>query len=219
MNIIIRVLLFFIVLGLLLFLSAGSLRYYEAWIFVSVLFIMGPAVITYFFRKDPSFAANRLLRRREKEPAHRRIQILFLPLFLITFLIPGLDFRFHWSFVPTPLVILSNIMVVLGYLIMAMAMEHNRFASSIIEISKNQKVINTGPYRIVRHPMYTGGMIFFLFTPMALGSFWAVLPFGIVTAIPIVLRILNEEKLLMKDLTGYYDYCQKTKYRLIPYVW
>jgi len=218
-KIIFRVLLIFVFLGLLLFLTAGSLRYSEAWIYILVLLVPAIIVITYFYKKDPDFTGSRLLKRREKEQTHKLIQNIFSIVFLIGLLIPGFDFRFNWSDVPMPVVIVSDAIVFSGYLFIARVMEENRYATAIIEISKEQKVIETGPYRIIRHPMYTGGMIFLLFTPLALGSYWALIPFPVSTVVPIVLRIINEEKLLIANLPGHSEYCQKTKYRLIPYIW
>jgi len=219
LKIIFRVSLIFIFLGLLLFLTAGSLRYSEAWIYITVFLVPGLCVISYFYKKDPNFISRRILKRREKEPMHKTIQTIFSIVFLIALLIPGFDFRFNWSDVPMSVVIVSNGFVFLGYLSVVRVMEENRFASAIIEISKEHKLIDTGPYKIVRHPMYTGGMILLLFTPLALGSYWALIPFLILTVVPLVLRIINEEKLLITNLPGYPEYCQKTKYRLIPYIW
>lgn len=218
-KIIIRVLLIFIFLGLLLFLTAGSLQYIKGWIYILVLFVSALFVITYFYKKDPNFIGNRLLKRREKEKTHKSIQNIFSIVLFIGLLIPGFDFRFNWSNVPMPLVIISDTFVFLGYLFIARVMEENRYASAIIEINKEQKVIETGPYKVIRHPMYTGGIIFILFSPVALGSYWALIPFFIGSIVPIILRIINEEKLLIANLPGYSAYCQKTKYRLIPFIW
>jgi protein-S-isoprenylcysteine O-methyltransferase Ste14 len=218
-KIIIRVLLLFVFLGLLLFLTAGSLKYAEAWIYIFVVFVPAIFVIAYFYRKDPDFIGSRLLKRREKEQMHKSIQNIFSIVFLIGLLIPGFDFRFGWSDVPMSVVIISDILVFLGYMIIARVMEENRYASAIIEISKEQKIIETGPYKIVRHPMYTGGLIFILFTPLALGSYWALIPFSVSTVLALILRIINEEKLLIANLPEYSEYCKKTKYRLIPFVW
>ena len=218
-KIIIRVLLIFIFLALLLFLTAGSFRYPEAWIYIIVLLIPAIFVITYFYKKDPDFIGSRLLERREKEQVHKSIQNIFSIVFFIGLLIPGFDFRFGWSNVPLSFVIISDAFVFLGYMLIARVMEENRYASAIIQITEEQKIIETGPYKIVRHPMYTGGLIFILFTPLALGSYWALILFSISTAPALILRIINEEKLMITNLPGYSDYCRKTKYRLIPYVW
>lgn len=219
MKIIIRVLLIFVFLALLFFLTAGSLLYTEAWIYIIVLFVAVLFVVAYFYKKDPDFIASRLLKRREKEQMHKSIQNIFSIVLLIGLLIPGFDFRFNWSHVPISVVIVSDILVFLGYMLIARVMEENRYASAIIQVSEEQKIIETGPYKIVRHPMYTGGLIFILFTPLALGSYWALIPFSISTAPALILRIINEEKLMITNLPGYSDYCRKTKYRLIPYVW
>jgi protein-S-isoprenylcysteine O-methyltransferase Ste14 len=218
-KIIIRVLLIFIFLDLLLFLTAGSIRYTEAWIYTCVLFVPALFVIGYFFHKDPDFIGSRILKRREQVQIHRSLQNIFSIVFFIGLFVPGFDFRYGWSNVPMSVVILSDTMVFLGYMLVARVMEENRYATAIIEISKEQKIIETGPYKILRHPMYTGGLIFVLFSPLALGSYWALIPFSVSTAIALVLRIINEEKFLMTNLPGYSEYCQKTKYRIIPFVW
>lgn len=219
MKIILRVLLIFLFLGLLFFLTAGSFRYTEAWIYIFVLLIPAIFVITYFYKKDPGFIGSRILERREKEQAHKSMQSIFSIVIFIGLLIPGFDFRYGWSDVPLSLVIISDAFVFLGYLLVARVMEENRYASAIIQIAEGQKIIETGPYKIVRHPMYTGGLIFILFTPLALGSYWALIPISISTFPPLIFRIINEEKLLIANLPDYSDYCKKTKYRLIPFIW
>jgi protein-S-isoprenylcysteine O-methyltransferase Ste14 len=216
---ILRILLIFIFLDMLLFLTAGSIRYSEAWIYTGVLFVPAVFVIAYFFKKDPDFIGSRILKRREKVQIHRSLQSIFSIVFLIGLIIPGFDFRYGWSNVPMPVVIISDTLVFLSYMFIARVMEENRFASAIIEISKEQKIVETGPYKIIRHPMYTGGLIFVLFTPLALGSYWALIPFSITSVVALVLRIINEEKFLVANFPGYSEYCQKTKYRIIPFVW
>jgi protein-S-isoprenylcysteine O-methyltransferase Ste14 len=219
LKIIVRVLMIFIFLGLLLFLTAGSANYNEAWIYILSLFLTGLFVIGYFYKKDPEFIGGRILKRREKEETSKSIQnILSIPIF-IGLLIPGLDYRFGWSDVPLSLVIISVVFVLAGYMIIARVMEENRYASSIIEISNEQKVIESGPYKIIRHPMYTGGLLFTIFTPLALGSYWALISFSATSVLGIILRIINEEKFLKANLQGYDEYCRKTKYRLIPFLW
>ena len=218
-KIVIRITLIFVFPGLILFLTAGSIRYIEAWIYIAVLLVPAIFVISYFYKKDPDFIKGRLLKRREKEQMHRSVQNIFSIVFFIGLLLPGLDFRFDWSNVAMPVVIISDTLVFLSYLFIARVMEENRYASAIIEITEEQKIIETGPYRIVRHPMYTGGLIFILFTPLALGSYWALIPFSASTVLALILRIINEEKFLVANLPGYSDYCKKTKYRLIPFVW
>jgi protein-S-isoprenylcysteine O-methyltransferase Ste14 len=218
-KIVVRVFLIFVLLGLLLFLTAGSLRYTEAWIYISMLVVAALFVITYFFRKDPGFIKSRLFNRREKKQMHRSIQNILSVVFIIGLFIPGFDFRFQWSNVPMTVVVISDACVFLGYMFIARVMEENRYASAIIEITEEQKIIETGPYKFVRHPMYTGGLIFILFTPLALGSYWALIPLSVCTVPALILRIIDEEKMLAAHFPGYDEFRKKTKYRLIPYVW
>ena len=138
---------------------------------------------------------------------------------VIGFIIPGLDYRFSLSNIPLYIVLIADLFVMLGFLLIFIVSKENSYASAIIETRKNQKTIDTGPYRIVRHPMYIGNMIILLSTPIALGSFWAVIPFLICAPLFFVLRIRGEEEYLKKNLPGYNEYCLRTKYRLIPYIW
>jgi protein-S-isoprenylcysteine O-methyltransferase Ste14 len=140
------------------------------------------------------------------------------PLFLVTFILPGFDFRYGWSAVPTCLVILAYAVTLFGYYLFFLVMKENSYASRVIEVEKDQKVISSGPYAIVRHPMYVCMLIIYTAMPLALGSYWALL-----TVIPIpfllAIRIWGEEKVLKKDLKGYTEYTKKVKFRLIPYIW
>jgi protein-S-isoprenylcysteine O-methyltransferase Ste14 len=142
----------------------------------------------------------------------------FLKLFLIMYLIPGLDFRFSCSAVPVWLVITSNIIVCSGYIFIIIVFNENSYASSVIKLENEQRVISTGPYAVIRHPMYTGMLLMTLFTPLALGSCWAFIP--CILFIPwLYLRIKNEEEMLVNKLPGYREYCEKIKYRLFPFIW
>jgi len=206
-----------IVVGLFLFLPAWTLDYWEAWAYIGVIFVPAFFVITYFLIYDPEFMLRRM-QFREKEAQQRRIIGFSYIFFIIGFLLPGFDHRFGWSNIPIGLVIAADVLVFLGYMIVIMVFRENRYASRTIRVEKEQKVIDTGPYSMIRHPMYLGQVIMFLATPIALGSYWAILPF---LSIPVVLvyRILNEEEVLTRELPGYKEYCQKTRYRLIPYIW
>lgn len=161
---------------------------------------------------------ERRLKLKEREKEQKLIVMLSSVVFFIGFIIPGLDYRFHWSEVPAYLVIAADVFVLLGYLIVFLALKENMYASRVVEVDKEQKVISTGPYAIVRHPMYSGTILMFLSTPIALGSFWALIP-SLLIPILIVYRILNEEKILLKELSGYKEYCRKTHYRLLPFIW
>ncbi|MDD2511128.1 MAG: isoprenylcysteine carboxylmethyltransferase family protein [Syntrophomonas sp.] len=149
----------------------------------------------------------------------RKIPSFLATLNLFGYLIPGLDFRFHWSTVPFWIVIAANVIVFMGYTLIIFVFKENSYAFAVIQVVKEQQVITTGPYAIVRHPMYTGMLLMTLFTALALGSYWALIP-SIGFFIPyLVLRIKGEEELLLRDLLGYKEYCIKTRYRLIPSIW
>ncbi len=206
-----------IFMGLMLFLPAGSLDYWQAWIYCGVLFIPMSFVVFYFLKKDPELLERRM-RIRETEEKQKTIQIFGSIIFFIGFIVSGLDHRYHWSNVPVLLVIVANAIVLSGYILVFFVLRENSYASRIIEVEKGQKVITTGPYAIVRHPMYLGVLLMYLSTPLALGSYWALIFF--LPLLPlIVARLLNEEEVLLRELPGYKEYCQKTRYRLIPFIW
>jgi protein-S-isoprenylcysteine O-methyltransferase Ste14 len=214
-----RVPLFVIVMGSLLFLPAGTFDYWEAWVYCAALLIPALTIFAYFVKKDPDFIARRLFRRKEKERTQKIAQTMFSIVFYIGILIPGFDRRFGWSDVPGIAVIVSDVFVLLGYFIIFFVFKENSFASAIIETTEGQRVIDTGLYRIVRHPMYTGSLIMMIFTPLALGSYWAIIPFALSIPVALVLRIVGEEKYLTDNLPGYADYMTRTRYRLIPFIW
>ena len=155
---------------------------------------------------------------KEKEQAQKKIMKFSYIVFILTFLIPGFDKRFEWSSVPVVLILAADLIVFLGYLIFVAVLKANRYASRIIEVERGQTVVTTGPYAVVRHPMYVGALLINVFGPLALGSYWAML--ASVSFIPVVVaRIVNEEHVLTNELTGYTDYTHRTKYRLIPGIW
>lgn len=204
-----------IVLSLIFFLPAGTLRFWQAWIYLSIFSITTIFMVVYFSIKSPE-----LLTRRSDFREQKTVQKIpsFLKLFLLMYLIPGLDFRFNWSTVPVWLVIAANIIVCLGYVFIIIVFNENSYASSVIKLENKQSVISTGPYAVIRHPMYAGMLLMTLFTPPALGSYWAFIP--CMLFVPwLYLRIRNEEATLLNGLPGYVEYCEKVQYRLFPFIW
>jgi len=204
-------------LGLIFFLPAGTLRFWEAWVYIAIMVFMVFAVVTYFLKRDPEVMERRL-RTKEKETVQKKFVLAAYISFIVGILMVGFDRRWNWSTVSPALVIAADIIVILGYAVFVLVIRENRFLSRVVEVAPDQKVITTGPYAVVRHPMYAGTLVLYLFTPIALGSFWAVIPFALISA-AFPIRILNEEKVLLRDLPGYGDYMKKTKYRLIPGIW
>ncbi len=207
----------FVITALMLFVPAGTLKYWQGWLFICVLFLPSVFITFYFLKYDPKLLERRL-RFKEKQPQQKIILKIANFFFFAGFLIPGFDHRLGWSNVPAWLVILSDIIIFLGYVLVFFAFKENSYASRIIEVEKGQKVISTGPYSVVRHPMYAGAIPLLLCTPLALGSYYGLILF-VPVVIVIVLRIFNEEKVLSKDLQGYTEYMQKVRFRLIPYIW
>ena len=206
-----------VVLSLLLFSSAGTLNYWQAWAY-TLIFLMSAGIITlYLMKKDTALLERRLTAgpTGEKEKTQKIIQSIAQLAFIAFYLLSGFDHRYAWSNVPVPVVIAGDILVACGFYIVFMIFKENSFTSAIIEVDDNQRVISTGPYGIVRHPMYSGALIMMIGTPIALGSWWALMAFILIAAI-IVWRLLDEEKFLSVSLPGYTEYCSKVSSRLIP---
>ena len=216
-KMLIRFVFFFPVMGLLILLPAGTFDYWQFYVLCGLLMVPMLAVLFYFLKNDPKFLERRS-RAREKEKAQVLISILSSVIFLAGFIIPGLDKRFAWSEVPLHITIIACVLILLGYLIIFFVFRQNSYASRVIEVDEEQEVISTGLYGIIRHPMYVGVLIMYIPTPVALGSYWGLIPFALLP-LSLALRILNEEKVLKESLKGYTEYCQKTRYRLIPFLW
>lgn len=206
-----------LVLAAMLFLPAGTLRYWQAWVFLAILFVPMFVVVACFLRKDPEVLERRM-RMKEKEPAQKVILLCSYPFFLAAYLLPGLDRRWGWSAVPAWLVIAADAVVLAAYLLVARVMRENRFLSRTVGVDQGQEVVRSGPYAIVRHPMYAAVIPLYLAGPLALGSYWALIPAAAIPVV-IVLRILDEEKVLCRELEGYGEYRRQVRYRLIPGVW
>ena len=213
----VRFVFFFPVLGLLILLPAGTFNYWQFYVYSGLLMVPMLAVLFYFLKNDPKFLERRA-KAKEKEKAQVLISLLSTLIFLAGFIIPGLDKRFGWSQVPLYVILLACVLILLGYLIIFFVFRQNSYASRVIEVEKEQEMISTGLYRIVRHPMYVGVLIMYIPTPLALGSYWGLIPFALLP-LSLALRILNEEKVLKENLKGYKEYCEKIRYRLIPGIW
>jgi len=199
------------------FLPAGTLAYWQAWVYLAILLVPMFLVFSYLLRNNPQLLERRM-QMREREVTQQRLIGVTIVYFLVAFLLPGFDRRWGWSNVPTWLVLVADLGVVAGYGLFILVLKENQFASRTVQVEQEQQVVSSGPYAFVRHPMYLGVVLMYLASPLALGSYWALLPS--VGIIPIlVVRIVNEEKVLERDLAGYREYEQKTRYRMLPGVW
>jgi len=212
-----KFLLGIVLVGMLLFLSAGTLSFFNGWLLISILFVpMFFAGIVMMF-KNPILLKSRL-NVKEKHQEQSLVVKLSGLMFLVGFVVAGLGVRFNWYVLPTPVVIGATVLFLVAYIVYAEVLVENTYLSRTIEVQKNQKVIDTGLYGIVRHPMYSATLLLFLSMPLVLGSVYSFLIF---LAYPFIIakRIKGEEEFLEKELIGYREYKQKVKYRLIPFIW
>ncbi len=214
---IIKFVLGVLIVGLLLFVSAGSFMYFNAWLFICLLFIPMFIAGLILMLKNPELLRLRL-NAREKESEQKQVLVLSGIMFIIGFIVAGLNYRFHWIELSNTIVIISSIIFVISYILYAEVLRENTYLSRTIEVKNNQKVVDTGLYAVVRHPMYSITIVLFLTMPLILGS---IISFIIFLVYPFVIakRIKNEEFVLEKELKGYRDYKKKVKYKLIPFIW
>ena len=212
-----KYLLGLIIVFLLLFVPAESLSYWNAWLFIGLLFIPMFIFGLILMFKNPTLLKNRL-NVKEKESDQKIVIILSAIMFILGFSIAGLNYKYNWTHISNTIVYISSIVFVISYILYAEVLRENTYLSRTIEVVDNQKVIDTGMYSIVRHPMYTITIILFLMIPLILGSIISFLIFLIYPFI-IIIRINNEEKVLKIELKGYKEYMKKVKYKLIPYIW
>ena len=206
-----------LIVGLLIFLSAGTIEFWNGWLFIGLLFIpMFIAGIIMFF-KSPALLRRRLNAKEESEEQKQVILYSGL-MFILGFVLAGLNYRFEWIILPNAVVIIASIVFLISYILYVEVLRENEFLSRTIEVQENQRVVDTGLYGIVRHPMYAITILLFLSMPLVLGSIISFLIF-LIYPVLIIKRIKNEEKFLEKNLQGYTEYKQKVKYRLIPFVW
>jgi protein-S-isoprenylcysteine O-methyltransferase Ste14 len=212
-----RFLLSVVVLAITFFLTAGTLGYWQAWVYMAIFFIPMGHSLRRALKTEPGFRERRL-RRQRQERKQRPVLLLFSVIFLAAFLLPGLDRRWGWSRVPAWLSVAAGMLVLSACLLFLRVVRENPFLSPVIDVSPEQKVVASGPYAAVRHPMYAAVIPFYLFSPLALGSYWALIPAGLMPLI-IVLRMFQEERLLSQELPGYRKYARRVKFRLIPGIW
>ena len=216
-NALIKFLCGLFLVGLLIFLPAGTLHYANGWLFIGILFIPMLILGIVLLIKAPALLEKRL-NARERESTQRGIIALSGLLFPAGFVVAGLDYRFGWSHIPLPVVIAASVILLAAYVLYAEVMRENAYLSRTIEIQEGQRVVDTGLYGIVRHPMYAVTIWLFLAIPLVLGSWFSLLCF-LHYPILMIIRIRNEEKVLSEGLDGYETYKKKVKYRLIPFVW
>ena len=208
------------VMGLLLFLPAGTVHYWQAWVYLSIL--TGASVLTtlYLMREDPALLERRMSGgpTAEKRPVQQLIMLCTSIGFIALLVVPAFDQRFRWSDVPLGGVLAGDLLVAIGFYLIYRVYRENTFTSATIEVTENQTVISTGPYAVVRHPMYASASLYLLGTPLALGSWWGFAP--IVAMLPFLIwRLFDEERFLARNLPGYAEYQQQVRHRLVPFVW
>lgn len=214
---IINFLLGVVMVGVLLFAPAGTFRYWNGWLFLALLFVPMIILGLYLWIKQPDLLAKRLS-SKEKESEQKQVILMSALVFVAGFVIAAVDFRFGWSRVPIWLVVVASVLLVISYGLYAEVMRENAYLSRTVEVQENQKVIDTGLYGIVRHPMYSATILLYLSIPLVLGSIYSFLIF-LMFPLVIAKRISNEEAVLEKGLEGYTSYKQRVKYKIIPFIW
>jgi len=206
-----------VLVGALIFISANTINYWNGWLFMGVLFIPMFLAGIVMMVKSPELLRRRL-NAKEKEKEQKEVVLFSGLMFLVGFIIAGLNYRYSWSILPDLVPIFSSIIFLIAYILYAEVLRENTYLARTIEVEEKQKVVDTGLYGIVRHPMYSITVVLFLSMPLILGSFISFLIFLVYPFI-IAKRIKNEEEVLEKDLAGYTDYKKKVKYKMIPFVW
>ena len=216
-KLVFRVVVFILVFPLILIAPSGTFQYWQAWMYFGCILIVAIPLLVWFYRTNPGLLAKRMRFKEKREP-QKKIILLGDVILLLVFIIPGLDIRFGWSDLPDWVCILAECFALAGYGLIIRVFAENQYASRVVEVNEGQMVISSGPYSVVRHPMYLGSTIFYLFTPIALGSLWALMPALLVIPM-LVARIIDEEALLRQELPGYNEYTAKVRYRLLPGIW
>jgi protein-S-isoprenylcysteine O-methyltransferase Ste14 len=204
-------------IALLLFVPAGSLSFWHAWVYLVIFFTAAALTTHYLIAHDPALLSRRLKGGplAEKEPTQKIIMLFTSIGFMALLLVPAFDFRLGWSVVPLWLVVVGDLLVAIGFYFIFLVYKENTFTSATIEVAEGQKVITTGPYAKVRHPMYASAVVYLFGTPLALGSYWGLL--ALAATLPLLIwRLFDEERFLAKNLPGYVDYQRRVRWRLIP---
>ena len=206
-----------VVIWLLILLPAGTNNFWQVYLYFSLLLTLVLLGFVYFIQHDPALIERRL-NTREKESKQKLLVLVMGISVIAIYMISGCDKRFNWSDIPVWLVLLADLISLCGYILILLVFKENSFAGRIIKVETDQLVVATGPYAYVRHPMYSGAMLMYGTTPIALGSWWGLLPV-IIISIVLMVRSIMEEEVLQRDLMGYRDYSQRVKWRLIPIIW
>jgi protein-S-isoprenylcysteine O-methyltransferase Ste14 len=209
-----------VLMALLLFVPAGTIRYWQAWGYLTTF--VGASVLTTLdlMKRDPALLERRMRGgpAAEKRPAQRIIMLLVSISFVALLVIPALDHRFKGSTVPLWVSVFGDVLVAVGFYFITLVYRENTFTSATIEVADNQRVISTGPYAIVRHPMYASGLLSLIGAPLALGSWWGFVPVAVMMPL-LIWRLLDEERMLAGTLPGYVEYRHRVRHRLVPFVW
>jgi len=212
---------FVAIVGVLLFLPAGDIRWAKGWLFLLVFLLLTVTGSVYLWRTNPDIFVARSRIHPGTKAWDKVLMAILLPSFFVVFVVAGLDGgRFHWSHVSPAVIVLGYILLCVGFVLSFWVYRVNKFAEPSVRIQtdRGQKVIDSGPYAIVRHPLYLGGLIMFIGVPLALGSYWALVPMAVATVV-IIVRIVLEERTLREELEGYKEYAGRVRYRLIPGIW
>ena len=209
-----------VVMGLLLFGCAGTARYWQAWVYLAIFTAASALISLDLMRRDRALLERRMRGgpTAEKRPAQKLIMLGTSVAFIALLVVPALDRRVGWSPVPLAVVVAGDALVAIGFYLISRVYRSNPFGSATIEVAENQIVVSRGPYAIVRHPMYASALLYLVGTPLALGSYWGLIPIAAILPL-VVWRLLDEERLLARRLPGYAEYQRRVRDRLVPFVW
>lgn len=208
------------VMALLLFVPAGRVRYWQAWVYLAVFFGAAALITLFLIRHDPALLERRMRGgpTAEKRPAQRWAMLGASVGFIALMVVPAVDYRFGWSAVPLIGIMLGDVLVAVGFYLISIVYKENSFTAATVEVAADQRVVSTGPYAIVRHPMYASASLYLIGTPLALGSYWGLVVIPLMMPF-LIWRLIDEERMLAASLPGYTDYQQKVRHRLIPGLW